>query len=107
MTSPEPPSVHSVFRALGDPTRLAIVDRLSIGPASLGELAAAHRMSLSGLLKHVRILERSGLVVGAKEGRIRIYRIGPAGIETLDTWFRAHRDLWGGGASSERDRPGS
>ena len=64
--------VHRQFAALGDPTRLAIVERLARGPASAGDLAAPTALSLPAVLKHVRVLEEAGLVTTVKRGRVRV-----------------------------------
>src|SRR5688500_8698204 len=68
------------FAALADPTRRAILERLATGNATVGELAEPFDMSLVGVYKHVRALERAGLVITAREGRVRRCRLGSAAL---------------------------
>lgn len=82
------------FSALGDPTRRAIVSRLCEGPASVGELSEPFDIALPTLLKHVRVLERSGLISSEKVGRIRTCRIETGALHASDEWLRQHISLW-------------
>jgi DNA-binding transcriptional ArsR family regulator len=82
------------FQALADPTRRAMVERLSRGPASVGELAEPFPMSLSAVVQHLRVLERSGLVRSEKVGRVRTCRIEPAALRTAERWIEARRTSW-------------
>jgi len=82
------------FHALADPTRRAMVDRLAGGPQSLGALGAPFAMALPTILEHVRVLERAGLVVTAKEGRVRWCRLRPEGLQPASDWFDGRRALW-------------
>lgn len=88
------PPTDAALDALGDPTRRAIVERLSIGPASVGELAEPLRISRSAVLQHLRVLERSRLATSRKVGRVRICELDPAGLRTAQAWIDARRTLW-------------
>jgi DNA-binding transcriptional ArsR family regulator len=89
---PAPP--ERVFHALGDPTRIAMVERLSRGPASVSELAQPLPMSLSAVVQHLAVLERSGLVSSQKIGRVRTCRIEPAALRGAEDWVAQRRALW-------------
>jgi DNA-binding transcriptional ArsR family regulator len=93
------------FSALSDPTRREILDRLGRGPASISELAAPLDMSLTGLKKHVRILEGANFVSSVKIGRTRQCRLGPADtggparlgpgpLAEVDDWLESFQRLW-------------
>jgi len=82
------------FSALSDPTRRAILERLGRGPATIGELAEPFGMSLTGLKKHVRVLEEADLVVTQKIGRARRCRLGPGRLEDATRWIEEHRSRW-------------
>jgi DNA-binding transcriptional ArsR family regulator len=82
------------FSALSDPTRRAILERLERGQATIGELAEPFGMSLTGLKKHVRVLEDADLVVTQKVGRSRRCRLGPARLEDAARWIEEHRSRW-------------
>jgi DNA-binding transcriptional ArsR family regulator len=79
------------FAAIADPTRRAILDRLGHGPASISELAQPAGMSLTGLKKHVRILEEAGLVTTEKVGRTRVCNLGPRKLDDAREWIDAYR----------------
>ena len=83
-----------VFVALGDPTRRAIVRRLGSGSASVTELAAPFAMALPSLMKHLGVLERSGLIRSRKQGRIRTCELEPAALKTAEAWIVEQRALW-------------
>lgn len=82
------------FAALADPTRRAIVARLSRGPASVGELAEPFAIGLPTLLKHIRTLERGGLVTSAKIGRVRSCALVPDALRETEAWLHAHIAAW-------------
>ena len=82
------------FSALSDPTRRAMLERLSLGPATVSELAAPARISLPGALKHLRILEGADLVTSQKRGRTRECRLGPAQLEDATAWIERYRSRW-------------
>ncbi|HZZ33273.1 MAG TPA: metalloregulator ArsR/SmtB family transcription factor [Phenylobacterium sp.] len=79
------------FQALADPTRRAMVERLSLGPASVSELAQPHAMSLPAIVQHLALLEASGLVASEKVGRVRTCRIAPAALCLAEQWFNQRR----------------
>ena len=82
------------FSALSDPTRRQILDRLGRGPASITELAEPFGMSLTGLKKHVQILEEANLVTSEKVGRTRQCRLGPEQLEDAVNWIEMYRQQW-------------
>lgn len=83
-----------VFHALADPTRRAVVERLSSGPAAVGELARRFDMALPSFTQHLGVLEESGLVRSKKQGRVRTYYLVPARLKTAETWLAKQRALW-------------
>ena len=83
-----------VFRALGDHTRRAMLKRLAQGEQTVGALAAPYRMSLAAASKHIRTLERAGLVKRTVRGRIHYCRIDPRPLEQADDWLRSYERLW-------------
>jgi len=83
-----------VFQALSDPTRRAVLQRLSSGTAAVSELAAPFDMALPSFLQHLRVLERSGLVRSRKTGRVRTYRIAPEPLKAAEGWITQQRALW-------------
>jgi DNA-binding transcriptional ArsR family regulator len=87
-------TLDQTFSALSDPTRRAMLERLSLGPATISELAARARMSLPGVLKHVRILEEADLVVSEKRGRSRECRLGSARLDDATRWIEWYRGRW-------------
>ena len=83
-----------VFGALSDATRRAIVMRLCEGEASVGELAKPFDMALPSLMKHIRILESSGLVASEKTGRVRMCSLQTKTLATIEAWLAAQREIW-------------
>jgi DNA-binding transcriptional ArsR family regulator len=83
-----------VFQALADPTRRAIVERLSRRPSSVSELAEPLAMSLPAVLQHLQVLEISGLVRSEKVGRVRTCRVDPAAFASVERWITARRATW-------------
>jgi DNA-binding transcriptional ArsR family regulator len=83
-----------VFQALADPGRRLMVERLSLGPASVSELGRPLAMSLAAVVQHVQVLEASGLVRTQKAGRTRTCRIEPAVLRSAETWIAERRTLW-------------
>lgn len=79
------------FQALSDPTRRAMVEQLSRGPASVSDLAARLPMSMSAVVQHLRILEASGLVVSEKVGRVRTCRVGAPALGAAERWLQDRR----------------
>jgi DNA-binding transcriptional ArsR family regulator len=88
------PSLDSTFSALSDPTRRAILEHLGRGGASISELAEPIGMSLTGVKKHVQILEQAELVTTEKRGRTRHCRLGPKQLEEISEWIDAYRRSW-------------
>ena len=86
--------VDRAFHALGDPTRRAILNRLSHGPLSVSALAAPLGVTLTAVVQHLQVLEEGGLVRTEKLGRVRTCRIETAGFSALEQWIRDHRTLW-------------
>jgi DNA-binding transcriptional ArsR family regulator len=86
--------LDQVFHALADPSRRAMVDRLTRGPASVSELAKPFPMSLAAVVQHVQVLESSGLVRTEKVGRVRTCSIEPAALRTVEHWINERRTLW-------------
>src|SRR5262245_61959753 len=84
------------FGALADPTRRAIVARLSQGEASVGELAQPFDMALPSLMKHIRVLETGGLVESEKHGRVRTCRLMPGAMKGAENWLAEQRAIWEG-----------
>src|SRR5687767_9297501 len=83
-----------VFRALGDQTRRAMLERLARGEQTVSELASPHRMSLAAASKHIQMLERAGLVKRTVRGRIHYCRIDPRPLSRADDWLRGYERLW-------------
>ena len=88
------PTVSRVFHALGDPTRRAIMEKLSEGPISVSRLADPLNMTLAAVVQHLQVLEESGLVHTEKVGRVRTCRIEPAGLSVAEQWITDRRSLW-------------
>jgi DNA-binding transcriptional ArsR family regulator len=86
--------VDAVFHALGDPTRRAIVERLSEGPTSVSGLAEPLAITLAAVVQHLQVLEKSGLVHTEKTGRVRTCRIESAGFNVAERWIADRRSLW-------------
>ena len=92
--SSKKPSVDRVFHALGDPSRRAIVEKLSEGPISVSRLAEPLHITLAAVVQHLQVLEQSGLVRTEKVGRVRTCRIEPAGLSVLEQWIGDRRSTW-------------
>ena len=82
------------FAALSDATRRGIIDQLGRGDASITSLADKFQMTLTGMKKHVQVLERAGLVVTRKVGRVRTCKLGERGLMAEAEWIEAHRKLF-------------
>ena len=87
-------TLDGTFSALSDPTRRAILERLRAGSATISELATAAGISLTGIKKHVRVLEGAGLVRTEKRGRTRHCRLGPQRLEDASSWIEDYRRGW-------------
>jgi len=86
--------IDRLFHALGDPTRRAMLGRLSHGPMSVSALAEPLRITLTAVAQHLQILEECGLAHTEKLGRVRTCRIESAGFDALEQWIRDHRTIW-------------
>src|SRR5256884_4085617 len=88
------PDIDRVFHALGDPSRRAIVEKLSEGPLSVSRLATPLDITLTAVVQHLQVLEESGLVHTEKVGRVRTCRIETRGFSVLEHWIGDHRSMW-------------
>jgi DNA-binding transcriptional ArsR family regulator len=84
----------SVFHALADPSRRAMIERLCRGPASVSELASPLKMSLPAVVQHLHVLEGSGLVSSQKRGRVRTCSVQPAALMSAERWISERRTSW-------------
>ena len=84
----------AVFAALSDPTRLAVVERLALGPASISELSEPFDMAGPTFLKHVGVLQKAGLVQSEKKGRVRTVNLAPDALGWVEDWVSQHRRQW-------------
>ena len=80
-----------MLRALADPTRRAIVERLARSPTVVSELAAPFDMALPSLMQHLGVLERAGIVTSEKLGRVRTVSLRPGSLDVLHLWLAEHR----------------
>jgi DNA-binding transcriptional ArsR family regulator len=83
-----------VFQALADPTRRAVLERLSSGAAPVSDLAQPFRMALPSFSQHLRVLEQCGLVRSRKTGRVRTYQLAPQRIRVAEHWMVKQRAIW-------------
>lgn len=86
--------LDSVFSALADPTRRGVLERLSHGEATITELAQPYDKSLPAFLKHVRVLEKAGLVKRRKDGRTNYLCLQPDPLQNAHDWLAEHREMW-------------
>jgi DNA-binding transcriptional ArsR family regulator len=91
---PNYPAIGPVFQALADPTRRAVVERLTRGPASVTDLARPFGMALPSFTQHLGVLERCGLVRSHKQGRIRTYALEPRPLAAAGDWLNRQRSTW-------------
>lgn len=87
------PRLDAAFAALSDPTRRGILERLGTGDASVSDLAARFAMTLTGVKKHVRILEQAGLVTTQKVGRVRRCGLGPRRLDAETAWIANYQQM--------------
>jgi DNA-binding transcriptional ArsR family regulator len=87
-------ALDNVFRALADPMRRFMIERLIDGDASVSELAEPLPMSLVAVMQHLQILEETGLIHTQKSGRVRMCRLEPQALRLLDRWVARQRSLW-------------
>ncbi|WP_106815826.1 ArsR/SmtB family transcription factor [Microbacterium timonense] len=83
--------VDAVLRALADPTRRAVIERLAKSPAVVSELAAPFAMALPSFLQHLRVLEDARLITSSKHGRVRTVTLRPGGLDVLHLWLGEQR----------------
>jgi len=88
--------LDAIFHALADSTRRTMLQLLAQGDCSVGELGAPFRMSFAGASKHVKTLERAGLVSRTVQGRAHVCRLEPTALATADAWLRYYEGFWGG-----------
>ena len=92
--NPSPPPIDGIFRALSDPTRRRVVERLNRSPASVSDLAEPFDMALPSFIEHLRVLEGCGLVHSQKTGRVRTYQLVPEPLKLAENWLAEQRTLW-------------
>lgn len=92
--APAHAAIDGVFRALSDPTRRRVLERLSRSPASVSELAEPFGMSLPSFVQHLRVLEGSGLVRSSKTGRVRTFQLAPRRLKLAEDWLAQQRTMW-------------
>jgi DNA-binding transcriptional ArsR family regulator len=86
--------LSATFSALADPTRRAILARLALGETSVTELAEPFAMSMPAVSKHLKVLERAGLIVRGREAQWRPCRIDAQALKPVDEWLESYRRLW-------------
>jgi len=86
--------LSATFAALADPTRRSILAHLARGEATVKELAAPHAMSLPSISRHLKVLERAGLVVKARDAQWRPCRLDPAPLREVETWMATYREFF-------------
>jgi DNA-binding transcriptional ArsR family regulator len=94
MVQHSPTRLDASFAALSDPTRRGVLEQLGRAEASITELAERFRMTLTGMKKHVGVLERAGLVATKKVGRVRTCYLGLGGLKEEAAWIERYRQLW-------------
>lgn len=87
-------ALDKAFSALADPTRRAIVSQLCDGPKTVSELSEPYKIALPSLLKHVQVLEQSGLVSSEKIGRVRTCKVETRVLHETETWIQQHISAW-------------
>ena len=94
ITAQSPDRISSTFAALADPTRRAILARLTAGEASVTELAAPFDMTLPAVSKHLKVLERAGLIARGREAQWRPCRLQAGPLKEADDWLEGYRRYW-------------
>lgn len=89
-----PDDLSATFAALADPTRRAILARLAAGEATVGELAKPFEMSLPAISKHLKVLERAGLIARGRDAQRRPCRLNPEALKTAAEWLEYYRRFW-------------
>jgi len=88
------PNIDRIFHALGDPTRRAMMEKLSHGPMSVSRMAEPFDITLAAVVQHIQVLEECGLVQTEMVGRVRSCRIEPTGLDAMEQWIKDRRSLW-------------
>lgn len=86
--------IDAVFRAMSDPTRRRVLERLSKSPASVSELAEPFDMAMPSFVEHLKALEGCGLVSSTKQGRVRTYQLAPQKLQLAEDWLSKQRSMW-------------
>ena len=86
--------LDSFFGAMSDPTRRAVIERLASGPASVSELHAPHKMALPTFMRHLKVLEETGIVRSIKKGRVRTCHIEPEPLIAAQGWLAWQKEIW-------------
>ncbi len=86
--------LDTFFGAMADPTRRAVIERLASGPASVSELHAPHRMALPTFMRHLQVLEKTGILRSIKKGRVRTCHIEAAPLIEAQGWLAWQRTIW-------------
>lgn len=86
--------IETTFSALADPTRLAVVQALSNGPAAVSQLAKPFEMALPSFTQHLGVLESAGLIISKREGRSRICSLNPSALKAAEDWMATYRQQW-------------
>ena len=94
MTAATATPIDTLFKALADPTRRRVVERLTLGPASVTQLAQPFGLALPSFVQHLGVLETSGLVRSQKIGRVRTYELVPERVRYAEDWLTQQRTLW-------------
>ena len=92
--APDPAIVDRVFRALSDTTRRSVLEKLSVRPASVSELAAPFDMALPSFMKHIHYLEDTGWIRTHKTGRVRTCALERESFDAVETWLGEQRQIW-------------
>src|ERR1700733_6721270 len=87
-------NLDATFSALADPTRRAILARLALGETSVTELAGPFEMSMPAISKHLKVLEKAGLIERGREAQTRPARLNPAALKSAATWIDEYRKFW-------------
>jgi len=91
-------ALNSTFHALADPTRRAVINKLGHGEATISQLAEPFRITLPTFMKHIRVLEASGLVTSKKIGRVRTCKLNAKKLAAAHNWFEVQHSVWEGQA---------
>jgi DNA-binding transcriptional ArsR family regulator len=86
--------IDVIFKALADPTRRRVIERLAVGPATTSELAEPFSMAMPSFLQHMTLLDQAGLTTSTKHGRTRTYHLSPIGLGTARSWLADQRRVW-------------